>query len=77
MVNEKWIFVIEPSVNALFPKSSEGIHTLLHTPYELTKHIFEKHIRQFFKILREHIHDRIQGVVTRRRHPFGFLEDEK
>ena len=51
-----------------------GEHTLLNTPQQMWKHVFQEHIRQNFKILCEHINYSVQSVVTRGRHPLWLLQ---
>ena len=56
--------------------SLKSINTLLDTPQQMWEHVFQKHIRQNFKVLGEHINYSVQRVITRRCHPFWFLKKQ-
>lgn len=47
---------------------------MLDTPQQVQKHIFQKNIRENFKILCEHIDHRVQGMVARGSHPLWLLQ---
>ena len=48
--------------------------TLLHTPLELVVQFVEQDGVEDIVVLREHVHDGVQGVVTRGRHPLRLLQ---
>lgn len=55
------------------PGAGQLLVVLLHAPVELIVQFSEQHRAQDLVVLGEDIHDGIQRVVTRGRHPLGLL----